>query len=44
MEVEFGMAWGLIAILVSIIIISGSIVALVFRHMQQGRNQHQLSK
>jgi hypothetical protein len=44
MEVEFGMAWGMIAILVSIIVISGSIVALVFRHMQQARDQHQLTK
>jgi hypothetical protein len=33
-EIEFGMAWGMIAILVSIIVISGSVLALVFRRMQ----------
>lgn len=34
MEIEFSMAWGMIVILVAIIVIAGSLVALVFRRMQ----------
>jgi len=35
MEVEFSMAWGMIAILVAVIVVAGSLVALVFRRMQE---------
>jgi cytochrome c oxidase subunit IV len=35
MEVQFSMAWGMIVILVAVIVIAGSLVALVFRRMQE---------
>ena len=35
MEVQFSMAWGMIVILVAIIVVAGSLVALVFRRMQE---------
>ena len=39
MQIEFSMAWGMIVILISIIITSGAIIALVFRRMQERQNQ-----